>query len=72
MLYTSEVYLILIRKYWIINIKYTSLCLLHDFIEGQVMEVKVVGRRRKTQVLDGLRNRRSYWGLKEEDEDRSR
>ena len=32
-------------------------CFLHDVIEGQIMEVK--GRRR-TQVLDNLRNRRRY------------
>ena len=32
-------------------------CLLHDAIEGQMMEVKGVGRRR-TQLLDDLRNRR--------------
>ena len=44
-------------------------CLLHDAIEGQMTEVKGVGRRR-TQLLDDLRNRRRYWGLKEEAEDR--
>ena len=36
--------------------------LLHDVIEGQM---KGVGRRR-TQLLDDLRNRRRYWELKEE------
>ena len=43
-------------------------CLLHDPIERQMMEVKVVGRkrRRKTQLLDDLRHRRIYWELKEE------
>ena len=46
-------------------------CLLHDAIEGKIMDVKVVGRRR-TQLLDGLRNRRRYWELKEEAEDRKR
>jgi hypothetical protein len=45
-------------------------CLLHDAIEGQIMEVKGVGRRR-TQLFDDLRNRR-YWELKEEAEDRER
>jgi len=45
-------------------------CLLHDAIEGQMMEVKGVGRRR-TQFLDDLRNRR-YWELKEEAEDQKR
>ena len=43
-------------------------CLLHDAIEGQMMEVKGVGRR--TQLLDDLRNRRRYWELNEETEDR--
>ena len=33
-------------------------CLLHDAIEGQMTEVKGVGRR--TQPLDDLRNRRRY------------
>jgi hypothetical protein len=35
-------------------------CLLHDAIEGQMTEVKGVGRR-KTQPLVDLRNRRKYW-----------
>ena len=43
--------------------------LLHDAIEGQMTEVKVVGRIR-TQLLDDLRNRRRHWELKEEAEDR--
>jgi hypothetical protein len=34
-------------------------------------EVKGVGRRR-TQLVDDLRNRRKYWELKEEAEDRKR
>jgi hypothetical protein len=34
-------------------------------------ELKGVGRRR-TQLLDVLRNRRRYWELKEEAEDRKR
>ena len=46
-------------------------CLLHGAIEGQMMEVKGVGRRR-TQPLDYLRNRRIYWEIKEEPEDRNR
>ena len=33
-----------------------------------MMEVKGIGRR--TQLLDDLRNRRRYWELKEEAEDR--
>ena len=32
-------------------------CLLHDAIEGQMTEVKGVGRRR-TQILDDMRDRR--------------
>ena len=36
--------------------------------EGQMTEVKGAGRRR-TQLLDDLRNRRIYWDLKEETED---
>jgi len=35
-------------------------------IVGQMTEVKGVGRRRRTQLLDDLRNRRRYWELKEE------
>jgi hypothetical protein len=34
-------------------------CLLNYVIEGQMMEVKGVGRRR-TQLLDDLRHRRRY------------
>ena len=45
--------------------------LLHDAIEGQMTEMKGVGRRR-TRLLDDLRNRRIYWELKEEAEDRRR
>ena len=41
--------------------------ILHVAIEGQMTEVKVVGRRR-TQLLDDLRDRRRYWELKEEAE----
>ena len=40
-------------------------CLLHDAIEEQMTELKGVGRR-KTQLLDDLRNRRRYWELKED------
>ena len=42
--------------------------LLYDVIEGQMTEVKVVGRR--TQLLHDLRNRKRYWELKKEVEDR--
>ena len=42
-------------------------CLIHDAIEGQMTQVKGVERRR-TQLLDDLRNRRRYWELKEEPE----
>ena len=45
--------------------------LLHDVIEGQMTEVKGVGRRR-TQLLDNMRNRRRYWEVKEDAEDRKR
>ena len=38
-------------------------CLLHDAIGGQMTEMKGVGRRR-TQLLDDLRNMRRYWELK--------
>ena len=34
-------------------------CLLHDTIEGQMTEVKGVGKR-GTQLLDDFRNRRRY------------
>ena len=47
-------------------------CLLHDDIERQMTERKGVGRRRRTQLLDDLRNRRIYWELMEEAEDRNR
>ena len=46
-------------------------CLLYGVIEGQMTELKGVGRIR-THVLDDLRNRRRYWELKEEAEDRER
>ena len=39
-------------------------------IEGQMAEVKGVGRRR--QLLDDLSNRRRYWEQKEEAEDKRR
>ena len=42
--------------------------LLHDAIEGKITEVKGVGRRR-TRLLDDLRNIKRYWELKEEAED---
>jgi hypothetical protein len=34
-------------------------------------EMKGVGIRRRSQLLDNLRNRRRYWELKEEAEDRN-
>ena len=46
-------------------------CLLYDDIEGQMSEVKWVGRRR-TQLHDDLRNRGRYWEIKEEAEDREK
>ena len=44
--------------------------LLHDAIEGQMIEVKGIGRRRRTQLLDDLGNRRIYWELKEAAKDK--
>ena len=58
------------RANWIGHILRRN-CLLHDVSEGQMTEVKGVGRRR-TQLLDDLRNRRRYWELKEEPKDRNR
>ena len=46
-------------------------CLLHDAIEAQMTEVKGEGCRR-TQLLDDLRNKRRYWEVEEEAEDRKR
>ena len=42
-------------------------CCLHDAIEGQMPEVKGVGRR--SQLLNDLRKIKRYWELKEEAED---
>ena len=55
---------------WIGNILRRN-CVLHGAIEGQMAEVKEVGRRR-THLLDDLRNRRRYWELNEETEVRKR
>jgi hypothetical protein len=53
---------ILRRKFnWIGHILRRN-CLLGDVIEGQMTEVKGVGRRR-TKLLDDLRNRRRYWDI---------
>ena len=41
---------------------------MRDAIEGKTKEEKGVGRR--SQLLRDLRNRRRYWELKEEAEDR--
>ena len=49
---------------WIGHILRKS-CLLHDAIEGQMTEMKGIGRRR-TKLLDDLRNRRRYWELMEQ------
>ena len=46
-------------------------CLLHDAIEVQMTKVKGVGRRR-TELLDNMRNRRRYWELQTEAEDQER
>ena len=45
--------------------------LLRDAIEGEMTEVKRVGRRR-TELPSDLRNRRRYWELTKEAEDRER
>ena len=55
---------------WICKLLRTN-GLLHDAIEGQMTDGKVVGRRR-TQFLEDLRYRGRYWELKEEAEDRKR
>ena len=50
-------------------------CLLRDVTEGQMREVKGVGRRRRrrrTQLPDDLRNIRRYWEIMEEAEDRKK
>ena len=61
--------MLLKKANWICRILRRN-CLLHGAIEGQMTEVKGVGRRR-TQLLDDLRNGRRYWELKEEAEDRN-
>ena len=45
-------------------------CLLRDAIDGQMAEVEGVETRRRTQLLDDLRNRIIYWELKEEAKNR--
>jgi len=45
-------------------------CLFHNVIGGEMMGVK--GAERRTYFLDDLRNRRRYWELEEEAEDRKR
>ena len=44
-------------------------CLLHDAIEGQETELKEVGRK-IAQLLDDLKNRKKFWELNEQVEDR--
>lgn len=44
-------------------------CLLHDVVEGRLEGTTRLGRRR-IQLLDDLREKRKYWMLKEEAEDR--
>ena len=63
--------IILHRKYNRIGHILRINCLLHDAIEGHMMEVKRVGRGR-TELLDDYRNIRRHWELKEEAEDRKR
>ena len=45
-------------------------CFLHNVIEGQMTKVKGVGKRKRIPLLDDLRNKRRYWELKEEAEDK--
>ena len=45
----------------------SGLSFLYNDIEGNMTEVKGVGRR--TQLLNDLRNRGIYWELKQEAED---
>jgi hypothetical protein len=54
---------ILRRKTNWIGHNLTRNCLLHGAIEGQMTEVKGVGRRR-TQLLGDLKKNRRYWKLK--------
>ena len=70
-LYTNIIYLIIviILLNWIGQILRKN-CQLHDASESQMAKVKGVGRR--TQLLGDLRNRRRYWEVKEEVEDRIR
>ena len=56
------------EKRTLLNIILRINCLLHDATEGQITEVKEVGR---TQFLDCFRNGR-YWELKGEAKDRNR
>jgi ribosomal 50S subunit-associated protein YjgA (DUF615 family) len=45
-------------------------CLLIQIIEGKIRGTRKQGRRRK-QLLDDLKEARSYWKLKEEAQDRT-
>jgi len=56
-----------IGRTWRVN------CLLENFVEGKMeVRIQVTGRRgrRRKQLLDDLREKRSYWNLKEEALDR--
>ena len=55
-----------IKANWIGHILRRN-CLLHDAIEGQMVEVK--GARRRTKLLGDLKDRKRYWKLMEEAED---
>ena len=44
----------------------------YDFIERQMTELKGVGRRGGTELINDLRNRRTYWELKKEAKDRKK
>jgi hypothetical protein len=56
------------KKNWIGHILRRN-CLLHDVIEGKLEGRRGPGRKR-IQILDELKERRKYWELKEEAEDR--
>ena len=66
----SKYKILRIKANWITHILRRN-CFLHDAIEGRMMKMKGMGRRR-TQLLDDLRNGERYWELKEEAEDRKK
>ena len=63
--------ILLIKVNWIGHILRRNR-LLRDAIKVEMTEVKGVGRRRRRQLLDVLRNKRRYWEPDEVAEDRKR